>query len=88
MEINFTVNYLQLLVGDSEYTSRAKPYDIQVTDSDNCIKYKLWSYFEKTLWNISYHFLVKFFDLCGRECDLFHYYYFILCVFDVARCGE
>ena len=49
MEINFTVYYLQLLVGDSEYTSRAKLYNIQATDSDNCIQYKLWSYFEKTL---------------------------------------
>ena len=49
METNFTVYYLQLLVGDSEYTARAKIYDIQATDSDNCIKYKLWRYLEKTL---------------------------------------
>jgi len=48
-EINFTVYYLQLLVGDSEFTARAKTYDIKVTDSDNCIKYKLWKYFEKIL---------------------------------------
>ena len=49
MEISFTVYYLQLLVGDSEYTALAKPYDNKVTDSDNCIKYKRWRYFEKTL---------------------------------------
>ena len=48
-EINFRVYYLQLLVGNSEYTARAKPYDIQATDSGNCVKYKLWNYFEKTL---------------------------------------
>ena len=48
-EINFAVYYLQLLVGNSEFTARAKPYDIHVTDSDSCIKYKLWKYFEKTL---------------------------------------
>ena len=48
-ETNFTVCYLQSLVGDSEYTARAKTYGIQATDSDNCIKYKLWNYFEKTL---------------------------------------
>ena len=48
-EMNFTVYYLQLLHGNSEFTARAKPYDIHATDSDSCIKYKLWKYFEKTL---------------------------------------
>jgi len=48
-EINLTVCYLQSLVGDSEYTTRAKTYGIIASDSDNCIKYKLWKHFEKTL---------------------------------------